>query len=459
MSTGAGRARDVATARKGYSRHNHVRSLQRTLYRAAKQDRRRAFHALYQHLWREDVLWESWRRVRSNGGSGGVDGVNIKAFEAVAHEELKNIADELRNRTYRAAPIRRVYIPKPNGEERPLGIPTIRDRVVQGAIVLVLEPILEARAYEHSYGFRPRRSAHDAVNMVRRMVLGGYEKVLDLDIRKFFDSVPHSKLLSTLRQHTADGPLLGLIKRALKAPVMEPNGVLHASRIGCPQGGPLSPILANAYLSILDFWFTKKTSYRDLVWIRYADDGVVVSRRPLGDLRQRIEHVLSRMGLKVHPDKTHEVDLGAVGGTIDFLGFRIARRRAQTTARRALLFYPTPKACAGVREKLRGVVPTRGGQLPDQVARRANRVLRGWVQYFRLSNRREPFRALDRYVHDRMRHFMMRRRGLRHRGTRKYPDGWLRERLGLLSPYIEYVKLRTRANADGRRTRESRVRE
>ena len=436
----AGPTRDAVTANGYLHRHEKVRSLQRTLYRAAKANRQRAFHQLHQHVYREDVLSASWEAVRRNGGVGGADNVDIKAFQPIAAGEIRRLAHELRTGSYKPGAIKRVYIPKGNGEQRPLGIPSVRDRIVQGAVKAALEPVLEARFYEHSYGFRPKRSAHQALDRIQRLIQAGYRHVLDLDIRQFFDSVEHDLLLTTLKRHVSDRHLLRLIKQILQAPILEPNGVILKNRRGCPQGGPLSPLLANAFLSIVDFWFLKHTRYKDVVWIRYADDGVVVSRQPIGQLKRRLEAVLAQMHLQLHPDKTRMVDMQLRGSTLDFLGFRMARRKSKSTTGLALLRYPSPKAQAKIRHALRAVLPTRERRPPKEVATQVNRIVVGWVRYFARSDRRQPFRALAAFINKRLRALLTRRRKVRRRGTRSYPDAWLREKLGLENPYLLYVR-------------------
>lgn len=436
------KARDAATAHSGYQRGNYVRSLQRSLYRAAKARHQRTFHLLYQHLWRDDVLWEAWLQVRNNGGAGGVDEQGIDAFEANVKVELAELKQQLRGGEYRPSPVRRVYIPKASGELRPLGIPTVRDRVVQAAIKLVIEPVVEPRFYEHSYGFRPRRSAHQAITLTGKLLNSGYQYVLDLDFRKYFDSVDHAKLLVVLRRHVSDGRMLRLTKQILKAPIMEPDGVLRRCRRGCPQGGPLSPLLANVFLDILDSWLARHTRYRDLVWVRYADDGLVLSRKPVEEIAAAIARIAGRMGLELHPDKTRIVNMGQVGASVDFLGYRLARRRARGSKGTALIVMPTPNASNRIRENLRKVIPVRGNRDAKQLAKRANAIVRGWVSYFQLANVRQPFRGIAAFTQQRLRRYLARQRRSPGRGTRRFTDRWLRESLGLLDAYRLFVSLR-----------------
>ena len=217
-------------------------------------------------------------------------------------------------------------------------------------------------------------------------------------------------MLECVRRHISDRKLLQPIKQILKAPIVEPNGILRANRQGCPQGGPLSPVLANLYLTVLDYWFVKNFWFKDTVWIRYADDGLLLSRVPLGNARLRVRAVLRKMGLSRNERKTQEVDMGTDGGTLDFLGYRFARRPARSTQNLALLLYPSPDACKRVRKRLRAVIPTRGPRAPNEVAKEANLVLRGWIRYFARSRRKQPFKALGDFIKKRMRRYLLRRR-------------------------------------------------
>jgi len=265
---------------------DRIRTLQRKLYAKAKQEPAYRFYALYDKISREDILGHAWRLVRANGGSPGVDGMSFKAIEdgkGVA-AFLRDLACSLKDKTYRAQPVRRVMIPKADGSQRPLGIPTIRDRVAQMAVKLIIEPIFEADFCPHSYGFRPKRSAHDAVDDIANTLWAGYTEVIDADLSKYFDSIPHSKLMTVVAKRIVDGGILHLIKQWLKAPVIgeDDNGVKKnvgggkGNRKGTPQGGVISPLLANCYLHILDrVWQNRHLKeHLQAHLVRYADDCV-----------------------------------------------------------------------------------------------------------------------------------------------------------------------------------------
>ena len=338
----------------------HIRTLQRKLYRKAKQEPAFRFYALYDKVCRAGILRHAYDRVRANKGSAGIDGVT---FEAIRDNEgepafLAELGEALRTKTYQASPVKRVMIPKGNGEKRPLGIPTIRDRVAQMAVKLVVEPIFEADFCDNSYGFRPRRSAHDAVDDITIALNQGHTQVIDADLSKYFDTIPHANLLATVAERISDGAILHLIKMWLKAPVIEEAqdgtkrtvGGGKANRKGTPQGGVISPLLANVYLHLLDrIWERHKLKTRlGAHLVRYADDLVVLCRqgvdRPMGVLQQ----VLDCLGLTLNAEKTHVVD--ATENSFDFLGFAIRIAFSWRTGRNYPNVQPSKKIPADDQE-------------------------------------------------------------------------------------------------------------
>jgi RNA-directed DNA polymerase len=301
-----------------------VRDLQRALYRAAKASATRRFHALYDKVSRPDILARAWREVKTNGGSAGVDGQTIQAIEQQGVPEfLAALASDLRAGKYRPQPVRRVLIPKADGSERPLGIPTVRDRVAQAAAKVVLEPIFEADFRDCSYGFRPRRSTHQALEVIRRRVNGGANWVVDADITAFFDQIDQSTLLTLVGRRVSDRRILKLLRQWLGAGVLTGDGLV-ASESGVPQGGVISPLLANIVLHELDrLWEDGSRHLGELV--RYADDFVILCRtaaQAQAALR-RVEGILGAVGLNLHPEKTRVVFLGDGAEGFDFLGFHL----------------------------------------------------------------------------------------------------------------------------------------
>jgi RNA-directed DNA polymerase len=384
-----------------------VRALQRVLYRSAKQDPSRRFHALYDKVARSDILWRAWVEVANNGGAAGVDGVTITQVDADSvvgvRAFLDDLARRLRDKTYRPRPLRRVHIPKPGtpGQTRPLGIPTVADRVVMTAAKLVLEPIFEADFSPVSFGFRPKRSAHQALETVRVAANRGADWVLDADIKACFDEIDHDALIAQVERRVVDGDLLKLLRTWLRAGVFE-GGIVSDTDTGTPQGSPISPLLANIALHALDQAWARWAGLGTLV--RYADDFVVLttSRQRAEEARRRIETVLGRLGLRLHPDKTRIIYLGGGENGFDFLGFHHQKTPSEW-GRRYLSKWPSARAMASIKAKIRDRTPRRFAhrELHDVVAD-LNPVLRGWGAYFRYGNSNRKFANIDSYVHWRL---------------------------------------------------------
>lgn len=419
-----------------------IASLREKLGQKAKREPKFRFYTLYGHLSKDDLLQEAWKIVKRNGGSAGIDNVSIMDIErssAGVAGFLKGIQEEVRDKTYHPKPVKRVYIPKSDGKLRPLGIPIVKDRVVQAALLYIMEPIFEQDFLDCSFGFRPERSAHQAIDAIKGAICQGKTQVYDADLKGYFDSIPHDKLMKAVERRIADQQVLKLIRKWLTAPIWEEGKPMSPNDRGTPQGGVISPLLANIYLH----WFDKifhgtqgPGTVAKAVLVRYADDFVIMAKY----LTKRIvawveEEIEGRFGLTINREKTKIKDLAQPKECLDFLGFAMRRESVKSAPwRQYCREQPSKKSLNRAREEIRGITSPKNGYKPiEDVVKTLNQYLRGWGQYFHKGYPSKTFSAINSYVDQRVYRFLQRRS---QRGCKKSPDSttWYREirRLGVI---------------------------
>ena len=412
-------------AKRHLTKYPDIALMTERLARKAAAEPKFRFYRLFWWITHEQTLRCAWERVRANGGAPGVDGVTfqmIERSEGGVDGFLAGLQKELRENAYRASPLRRKYIEKANGKMRPLGIPTVKDRVVQCAVKTVIEPIFEEDFHDCSFGFRPNRSAQDAVARIAENVKKGKALAYDADLSSYFDTIPHDKLMAAVQMRISDGRVLGLIRHWLKVCVQEPNGVrISPKGRGTPQGGVISPLLANIYLH----WFetivslTAKACGQVMSIVRYADDFAILARSWADGFLQRVEGILEgRMGLTVNREKTKVLDFREPHTTLTFLGYdsRMVRDRLFGTGKRYLTFGPSKKSMKRVREKIHAITHARNGLLTvEKVVGRLNKLTKGWGAFYSVGYPSKAFHAVNGYALRRMARFLNRKSQRRYR--------------------------------------------
>ena len=415
-----------------------LREFQKKLHAKAKAEPKFRFYSLYDKTYRMEVLTEAYRKAKANGGASGVDGETFDDVEKKGVPEyLAELQLEMQEYRYEPKPVRRVYIPKPNGKKRPLGIPTIRDRIVQTAFLLILEPIFEADFANSSYGFRPGKSAHDAVREIYKYLNWGCVEVYDVDLEQYFDTVDHGKLMKLVARRISDARILHVIKQWLGCGYVEEDQHRQSTQ-GTPQGGVISPLLANIYLNPVDQAFKKERlgniSKGSIHLVRYADDMMILAQKNLEKGIGLLHHYTQRLGLRLNEEKTRCFQL-SIGNSVDFLGFRFHNVRSRQNGGRLMMVYPSPRSQERFRETVRRYIhhsiPLR---VKEQVGN-LNRYLRGWMGYYRLGHGSAMFHKLAHFVTLRVRHVIWRRKGRRGYGFGKVTSEYLYGQLGLFNNY------------------------
>jgi RNA-directed DNA polymerase len=418
-----------------------IRSLQRKLYVKAKAEPEYRFYLLYDKVCREDILEHAYKLAKANRGAPGVDGVTFAQIEEAGVKEwLSGLRQDLCEKRYKPQPVRRVMIPKPGGGERPLGIPTIRDRVVQTAVKIVIEPVLEADLSPYAFGYRPKKSALDAIKIVQGMLNQGYTDVVDADLSKYFDTIPHSELLKSIAIRISDRNILRLIKMWLKAPVEErdENGGTRmsggkAAKMGTPQGGVISPILANRYMNrFLKYWAKTEQPRRLRARIvSYADDFVILSRGKAAEALDWTRNAITRLGLTLNEAKTRLKDAGRE--RFEFLGYSFGPHRHWRDGKPYLGASPSPKSVARLKQNVRDHLQVSHCRPWPELRDGLNAILRGWDGYFCYGTRWKAHRAIDAHIVQKVRGFLVRRHKVPTRGTRRFSREAIFRELGVLS--------------------------
>lgn len=426
----------------GLQAPHKVQKLQTTLHAKAKDQPDLRFYSLYDKVYRDDVLVHAFRLTKANGGSAGVDGQTFSDIEAYGMERwLGELADELRKKTYRPQPVRRVYIPKPDGQQRPLGIPVIRDRVAQAAAVLVLAPIFEADLEPEQYAYRPDRSAHDAVRHVHSLLNTGHRGVVDADLSGYFDSIPHAELMKSVARRVSDRHMLQLIKLWLVMPVEEDDGKggrrrsnpAKRAKRGIPQGAPISPLLSNVYMRrfVLGWKRLGHAERLDAHIVNYADDFVILCRGTANEAMTAMREMMGRLRLTVNEHKTYLCQ--SPDTSFDFLGYTFGRCYAVRTGHSYIGTRPSAKSIAKVCRAISDMTSRRWLFTDEQDrVEHLNRLMAGWAAYFRLGPVSKAYRAVDAHARARLRQWLRNKHGFKGQGTARYPDELLYEQVGLI---------------------------
>ena len=420
-----------------------VQKLQKALHAKAKEESGYRFYLLYDKMYRADVLAHAYRSCKANQGAAGVDGQTFAHISAYGEERwLGELAQRLRQKDYRPQAVRRVWIPKPNGKQRPLGIATITDRVVQTAAMLVLEPIFEADLQPEQYGFRPQRGAHDAIEAVHGLLTTGHTQVVDADLSSYFDTIPHAELMKSMARRLVDRHVLHLIKMWLEAPVEEEDGQGKRKRTtpnrdgkrGCPQGSPISPLLSNIYMRrFIMGWkqFGLQERWSAHI-VNYADDFVICCKGQAEDAMAAMRQLMERLKLTINDDKTHLCRLPQE--SFDFLGYTFGRCYSRQNGR---AYLGTRVAKKSIKRMVQAIsCDTARGMLlleAEEMVRRLNRKLTGWANYFSLGPVSPAYRAIDRHATTRLRRWLCKKHKVHGSGKKRFPDSYLYEQLGLVN--------------------------
>ena len=409
-----------------------IREFQKKIFLKAKREPNFRFYQLYDKVWRRDILEHAWKLVSNKKGKPGVDRVSIEQIRKNETQFLDELQKELKEKIYKPQPVLRVHIPKPNGKKRPLGIPTVKDRVVQMAVKIVIEPVFEADFEENSYGFRPKRNTRGALNDIKSHLPRGFRQVVDADLTSYFDNIPHDKLMDIIANRIIDKMILKLIKMWLKVPVYEDGKYTDGkkNKKGTPQGGVISPLLSNIYLNKMDKELNKHAEKTTMRLVRYADDFVVLAGRGVTQIYAKVKEVLERLDLELNEMKTRTIDLRK-GDSLNFLGFTFRLVKSWRNGKPFLLTTPSKQAIKKIRLTVKNMLTERNNDKLEIVIGKLNRVLEGWMNYFRYENSSKAFSILNEYVKKKVIRFIRRRQGRKGFAYRKYTSEVMYNEIGL----------------------------
>ncbi len=409
-----------------------IREFQKRIYLKAKREPNFRFYQMYDKVWRRDILEYAWKLVSSKKGKPGIDGISIEQIRKREEQFIDELQRELKGKVYNPQPVLRVYIPKPNGKKRPLGIPTVKDRVVQMSMKIVIEPVFEADFEENSYGFRPKRNTRGALNDIKSHLLRGYKQVVDADLTSYFDNIPHDKLMNMISDRIIDKMILKLIKMWLKVPIYEDGKYMGGKRNkkGTPQGGVISPLLSNIYLNKLDKELNKESRKTIMRLVRYADDFVVLAGRGIDQVYTKVQKVLTTLNLELNETKTRIRNLRE-GDTLDFLGFTFRQVRSWKNGKPFILTTPSKNAMKKIKTTVKHMLTEKNNDKLDKVIIKLNRILEGWMNYFRYENSSKAFSILNQYVRKKVIRFIRKRQGRKGYAYRKYTSDVMYDEIGL----------------------------
>jgi RNA-directed DNA polymerase len=410
-----------------------IREFQRKIYLKAKREPKFRFYQLYDKVWRRDILEHAWNRVCAKKGKPGIDNVSIEQIRRNETQFLDELQKELKEKRYKPQAVLRVHIPKPNGKKRPLGIPTVKDRIVQMAVKIVIEPVFEADFEENSYGFRPKRNTRGALTDIRNHLYRGFRQVMDADLTSYFDNIPHDKLMDMVANRIIDKMILKLIKMWLKVPIYEDGKYTGGkkNKKGTPQGGVISPLLSNIYLNKMDKEVNKHTKKTNMRLVRYADDFVILAKFGVKQTCVKVIEILTQLGLELNEAKTRVLDLRK-GDKLDFLGFTFRQVNSWKNGKPFILTVPSKQAMKRIRLTVKQMLTEQNNDPLETVIGKLNRILEGWMNYFRYENSSKAFDSLSYYVKRKVIRFIRKRQGRIGFAWRKYRTEVIHDEIGLI---------------------------